>query len=218
MARLLHVDSSALSVGSVSKEIADTFRKTWQEAHPGGEITHRDLGRNPVPALDEAGIHAAFIPAEQHTAEQSAAFARRTELVDEVFAADAYLFTVPMYNWGVPATFKAWLDQIILAGRTLVFDGAPPLAGRPATIVLAYGGGYDPGTPRDGWDFVQPYLETVLGKALGLEVTVIKAQLTLAERNPAMADLIPASKQLRAAAHEAAESRARTLAGQFAAA
>lgn len=218
MVRLLHVDSSALSVGSVSKEIADTFRKTWQEAHPDGEITHRDLGRNPVPALDEAAIHAAYIPAEQHTAEQAAAYAQRTELVDEVFAADAYLFTVPMYNWSVPATFKAWLDQIIQAGRTLVFDGPPALSGRPATIVLAYGGGYDAGTPREGWDFVQPYLETVLGKALGLDLTVIKVQLTLAERNPAMADLIPASKQLRAAAHEAAETHARTLAGQFAAA
>ncbi|HZP54052.1 FMN-dependent NADH-azoreductase [Actinocrinis sp.] len=218
MARLLHVDSSALTVGSVSKEIADTFRKTWQEAHPDGEITHRDLGRNPVPALEEAGIHAGFMPQEQHTPEQAAAFALRTELVNEVLAADAYLFTVPMYNWGVPATFKAWLDQIILSGRTVSFDGTPPLAGRPATIVLAYGGGYDPGTPREGWDFVQPYLETVLGKALGLDVTVIKAQLTLAERNPAMADLIPAAQQLRAAAHEAAESHARALAGQFAAA
>lgn len=218
MVRLLHVDSSALTVGSVSKEIADTFRKAWQEAHPDGEITHRDLGRNPVPALDEAGIHAGFMPAEQHTPEQAAAFALRTELMDEVIAADAYLFTVPMYNWGVPATFKAWLDQIILKGRTAALDQTPPLAGRPATIVLAYGGGYDPGTPREGWDFVQPYLETVLGKALGLDVTVIKAQLTLAERTPAMADLIPASKQLRAAAHEAAQSHARALAGQFAAA
>ena len=216
MARLLHVDSSALSAGSVSKEIADTFRKTWQEAHPDGEVVHRDLGREPVPALGEAGIHAAFVPPEQHTPEQAAAFALRTDLVDEVLAADAYLLTVPMYNWGVPSTFKAWLDQIILAGRTVAFDRTPPLAGRPATVVLAYGGGYDPGTPREGWDFVQPYLETVLGKALGLEVSVIKAQLTLAERNPAMAELIPASKQLRAAAHEAAESRARALAGQFA--
>lgn len=215
MARLLHVDSSALSVGSVSKEIADTFRRAWQQAHPGGEITHRDLGRNPVPALDEAGIRAGHLPPEQHTPQQAAAFALRTELVDEVLAADAYLFTVPMYNWSVPATFKAWLDQIILTGRTLVID-APALAGRPATIVLAYGGGYDPGSPRDGWDFVQPYLETVLGRALGLELTVIKAQLTLAERTPAMAELIPAAKQLRAAAHEAAESHARALAGQFA--
>lgn len=216
MARLLHVDSSALSSGSVSREIAETFRKTWQEAHPGGEITYRDLGRDPVPGLNEAGTHAGFIPPEQHTPEQAAAFALRTELVDEVLAADMYLLTVPMYNWGVPATFKAWLDQIILSGRTMVLDREPPLAGRPATIVLAYGGGYDAGSPREGWDFVQPYLETVLGKALGLELTVIKAQLTLAERNPAMAELIPMSKRLRASAHEAAEARARVLADKFA--
>lgn len=218
MAHLLHVDSSALSAGSVSKEIADTFRAAWQQAHPGGEITYRDLGRDPVPALGEAGISAGVLPARQHTPEQAAAFTLRSELVDEVLAADTYLFTLPMYNWGVPATFKAWLEQVILTGRTLAFGQTPPLAGRPATIVLAYGGGYDPGTPREGWDFVQPYLETVLGKALGLDVTVIKAQLTLAERTPAMADLIPASKQLRAAAHEAAQSHARALAGQFAAA
>jgi FMN-dependent NADH-azoreductase len=216
MAHLLHVDSSALSAGSVSKEIADTFLKTWQEVHPDGTITHRDLGLNPVPGLAEDGLRAAFIPAGQHTAQQAEAFALRSALADEVLAADAYLFTVPMYNWGVPSTFKAWLDQIIMGGRTLTHDGNPPLSGRPATVVLAYGGGYDEGTPRAGWDFVQPYLETVLGKALGLDLTVIKTQLTLAESNPTMADLIPAAKELRAAAHENAESHARALASQFA--
>jgi FMN-dependent NADH-azoreductase len=216
MAHLLHVDSSALSAGSVSKEIADTFRAAWRQAHPDGTVTYRDLGREPVPALGEAGIMAAFVPAEQRTAQQAREFALREELIEEVLAADAYLLTVPMYNWGVPSTFKAWLDQVILGGRTMAHDGNPPLGGRPATVVLAYGGGYDPGTPREGWDFVQPFLETVLGKALGLDLTVIKAQLTLAERNPAMADLIPASKEIRAAAHSTAEAHARTLAGRFA--
>lgn len=215
MAHLLHVDSSAFSVGSVSKEIADTFRKTWQQEHPQGTITYRDLGRQPVPAIAEAGVSAEFVPAEQRTPEQAEAYALRHELVDEVVAADAYLLTVPMYNWGIPATFKAWLDQIILAGKTISHDGAPPLAGRPATLVLSYGGGYDPGAPREGWDFVQPYLETVLGKAIGFDLTIIKAQLTLAERNPAMADLIPAAKEIRAAAHAAAESHARALASKL---
>lgn len=215
MARLLHVDSSALSAGSVSKEIADTFRKTWQQEHPQGAITHRDLGLRPVPALTEAGISAEFVPVDQRTPEQIAAHALRHELVNEFQAADAYLLTVPMYNWGVPATFKAWLDQVILGGHTVSLNSVPPLAGRPATLVLSYGGGYDPGAPRAGWDFVQPYLETVLGKAMGLDLTVIKAQLTLAERNPAMADLIPAAKEIRAAAHAAAESQARVLAGKF---
>ncbi len=217
MAHLLHVDSSLLSAGSVSKEIADTFLKTWQEVHPDGTLTHRDLGLNPVPGLAEVAMHALYTPAEQRTPEQAEVFAWRSELVNEVLAADTYLFTVPMYNWGVPSTFKAWLDQIIVVGSTLTHDGNPPLAGRPATVVLAYGGGYDEGTPRAGWDFVQPYLETVLGKAMGLDLTVIKAQLTLAESNPAMADLIPAAKEIRAAAHESAQSHARALANQLAA-
>jgi FMN-dependent NADH-azoreductase len=211
MAHLLHIDSSALASGSVSKEIATTFRKSWQQAHPDGTITYRDLGSDPVPPLLEAGVTAGFTPVEARTPEQVAAFAARTELVEEVLAADAYLLSVPMYNWGVPATFKAWLDQILVVGRTAGLDGTPPLAGRPTTLVLSYGGGYDPGTPREGWDFVQPYLETVLEKAMGLDVTVIKAQLTLAERNPAMAELIPASRQQREDAHALATEHARSV-------
>lgn len=217
MAHLLHVDSSALSAGSVSKEIAETFRKAWAEAHPHGAVTYRDLGHAPVAPLLETHIYASFTPEEQRTQAQAAAAAQREELVREVEQADAYLFTVPMYNWGVPGTFKGWLDQIIVNGRTLTHDGNPPLGGRPATVVLAYGGGYDPGTPREGWDFVQPYLETVLGKALGLDLTFIKAQLTLAERNPAMAEFIPLAKEIRADAHATAESHARALAAQIAA-
>ena len=217
MSHLLHIDSSALSDGSVSKEIAETFRKVWAEEHPHGVVTYRDLGHKPVAPLRETHLHAAFTPADQHTEEQAAAAAQREELVREVEQADAYLFTVPMYNWGVPSTFKSWLDHVIVAGRTITFGGDLPLAGRPATVVLAYGGGYDPGTAREGWDFVQPYLETVLGKALGLDVTFIKAQLTLAEKNPAMAELIPLAKEIRAGAHATAESHARAVAAQIAA-
>jgi FMN-dependent NADH-azoreductase len=216
MSHLLHVDSSALSAGSVSKEIADSFRKGWAEIEPEGTITHRDLGLDPVPALDEAGITAPLVSSGSHTPQQESAFGLRDGLIREVLDADAYLFTVPMYNWGLPSTFKAWLDQIILAGQTLVFDGELPLAGRPATVVLSYGGGYDPGTPREGWDFVHPYLETVLGKALGLDLTFIKAQLTLAEQTPAMADLIPISKEIRESAHKAAAAQARAVAGKLA--
>jgi FMN-dependent NADH-azoreductase len=216
MAHLLHVDSSVFSRGSVSKEVADTFRKAWQDAHPDGTVTYRDLGAEPVPALGEAGFTSAFAAAEAHSPAQAEAFAVRDRLVQEVVDADAYLLAVPMYNWGIPSNFKAWLDQIIFHGRTLAFD-VPPLAGRPATVVLTYGGGYDPGTPRAGWDFVQPYLETVLSKALGLDVTFIKAQLTLAESTPAMADLIPAAKEQRVAAHTAADAHARTVAAKLAA-
>ena len=217
MTHLLQIDSSALSAGSVSKEIAETFRASWDAAHPQGTVTRRDLGQHPVPPIAEAALLANYTPADQHTAEQAAAAAFRNTLVQEVLDADAYLFTIPMYNWGVPAGFKAWIDQVLVGGRTLTFDGNPPLGGRPATVILAYGGGYDAGSPREGWDFVQPYLETVLGKALGLDVTFIKAQLTLAESNPAMADLIPLAKEIRAAAHTTAHEHAQSLAARIAA-
>jgi FMN-dependent NADH-azoreductase len=147
--------------------------------------------------IDEASVVGGLVPHEQRTPEQRAAIAVRTELVDEVLAADAYLFAVPMYNWGVSANFKVWLDQVLEQGRTLGLPEAP-LAGRPATVVLSYGGGYFPGTPREGWGHVRPYLETVLGKALGLDVRFVVTQLTLAERVPAMAELIPQAKEQRA--------------------
>lgn len=216
MAQLLHIDSSLFSEASVSKEIARTFRRTWAAEHPGGLVTYRDLGAEPVPALTESALFAAQVPEAQRTPEQVEALRTREELVNEVLAADAYLLGVPMYNWGVAGTFKVWLDQILVVGKTAGGE-VPPLAGRPATVVLSYGGGYFPGSPREGWDFVQPYLETVLGKAMGLDVTFVTAQLTLAERNPAMAELIPQSKELRAQAHEQAETSARSLAARFAA-
>jgi FMN-dependent NADH-azoreductase len=216
MARLLHIDSSARSSGSVSKEIAATFRAAWEQAHPDGVVTHRDLGADPVPALTEAAIFGAAVPEQDRTPEFAAAYAARLALAQEVLDADAYLLTVPMYNWGLPAGFKAWLDQIILSGHTADFAGVPPLGGRPATVILSYGGGYDPGTPRDGWDFVQPYLETVLGKALGLDVTFIKTQLTLAAVNPAMAGLIPLADQQRSDAHAKADAHARVVAERVA--
>jgi FMN-dependent NADH-azoreductase len=218
MARLLHVDSSLFAAeASVSKDIARSFRETWEREHPGGEVVHRDLGAAPVPLLSADAVVGGMTPEGQRTAEQETALAVRRELVDEVLAADAYLFAVPMYNWGIPGNFKAWLDQIIEQGRTMLPDGSP-LSGRPATVVLSYGGGYFAGAPREGWDHVRPYLETVLVKALGLDARFVIAQLTLAERVPAMADLIPQAKEQRAQAHASAEAHAKEIAGLFASA
>lgn len=215
MAHLLHVDSSLFTETSVSKEIARTFREHWAETHPGGVVTYRDLGANPVAALTEAALIGGMTPQDQRTPAQEAALATRAELVEEVLRADAYLIGVPMYNWAIPGTLKVWLDQVIEKDRTVSMGGTPPLAGRPATVILSYGGGYFPGTPREGWDFVQPYLETVLGKAFGLDVTFVTTQLTLAERNPAMSEFIPQAKELRAKAHESAAVQAKEIAARF---
>ncbi|GLW20767.1 FMN-dependent NADH-azoreductase [Microbispora triticiradicis] len=206
MSHLLHIDASARAKGSVSREIAATFRDGWT-----GTVSHRDLGAEPLPHLTGSAITSRWSPADQHTAEERAAAALQDALVDELLAADAYLFAVPMYNYGVPSTFKAWLDHVLIVGRT-VGVAETPVAGRPATLVLSKGGGYRPGTPREGWDYAEPYLRRILGEVLGLDLHVIAAELTLADTTPAMADLRGLAAESLAAAHAAAGARVRSLA------
>lgn len=213
MSHLLHIDSSALSQGSVSKELAATFRRVWAEANPQGTVTYRDLGTVPVAHLTEAGVTAGFMPAVAHNREQQAATLLRDELIEELLAADTVLVSSPMYNWSIPSSLKAWIDQILVNDRTITFDGTPgPLAGRTATVVASYGGGYMPGAPMEKANHCGPYLETVFGTGLGMQTEVISAQLSLAPRVPAMADLVPMAEQSRAAAHRAVEERARLVA------
>lgn len=207
MPRLLHIDASAQPEGSVSRAVAATFREAWE-----GEVVYRDLGARPVPHLTEAGISARTVDPAAHTAEQAMAAFLQDELINELLAADAYLFAVPMYNYSIPSTFKAWLDQIIVAGRTLSDDGV--LKGRPATLIAARGGSYAPGTPREGWDFAEPYLRTILADCLGLDLHVILAEMTLAEANPALAAFRDHRRQSIEKAHQAAAERARSLALQ----
>ncbi|MBO3749078.1 NAD(P)H-dependent oxidoreductase [Streptosporangiaceae bacterium NEAU-GS5] len=207
MPHLLHIDASAMAEGSVSREIAQTFRDQWD-----GGVTYRDLGQTPIPHLDAAGITSWFTPAESWSAEQAADAALQDELIDELLAADAYLFAVPMYNWGTPSTFKAWLDHVIQPSRTTGPDG--PVSGRPATLVLSKGGGYGPGAPKEGWDYVEPYLTRILSEVFRFDLHVITAELTLADRKPELADLRGVAAENRERAHTAARARARHLSGR----
>lgn len=212
MSHLLHIDSS-VSQSSVSKELASTFRRVWAEENPRGTVTYRDLGAVPVPHLTEAAVTAGFIPEAARNRDQQSAMLLREELIEELLASDAVLVSTPMYNWSIPSTLKAWIDQVLVNDRTITFDGTPgPMAGRPATIVASYGGGYTPGAPMEKANHCGPYLATVFGTGLGMQTEVIAAQLSLASRVPAMASLVPAAEQSRAAAHEAVEKRVRDLA------
>ncbi|GAB2862653.1 NAD(P)H-dependent oxidoreductase [Actinocorallia aurea] len=212
MPHLLHLDTSP-SETSVSRELARTFRAAWAEANPEGTITYRDLASTPVPHLAAAGVTAGFTPPAFHSPAEKEATALREELITELLAADTVLVSTPMYNWSVPSTLKAWIDQVLVNDRTLSFDGSPgPLAGRPATVLASYGGGYMPGAPRENANHCGPYLETVFGLGLGMETEIIAAHLSLAPRVPAMADLVPLAEKSRAAANIAAADRARAVA------
>ncbi|MBV2152857.1 FMN-dependent NADH-azoreductase [Kitasatospora sp. SUK 42] len=214
MPTLLHIDSSAVADGSVSREVTAAFRAAWLAEHPDGTVIHRDLAAAPIPHLELHGITAGFAPAEAHSAEQAAAFALREELMAELEGADAVVIGTPMYNFTIPSTLKAWLDQVILVGRTAGEE--PSAKGTPVTVVAARGGSYAPGAPREPFEFVTTYLEKVLTGMLGLEVDFIVPEFTLAANVPAMADFVPQAAESKAQALEQAARRGKELAARVA--
>ncbi|WP_328450432.1 NAD(P)H-dependent oxidoreductase [Streptomyces sp. NBC_00386] len=217
MATLLHIDSSASPNGtSVSRAVTDAFRAAWEEQHPAGTVVHRDLAAHPVPHITADAHTAGFAAPETHTPGQAEAFAARLKLIEEVENADAILIGAPMYNFSIPSTLKAWLDNVILMGRTAMTEDAKA-KGTPVTVVASRGGSYAPGTPREGFEYVQNYLKAVLGDMLALDVEFIVPELTMAPHNPAMSDLVPLFEASRSKALDEAAARAKKVAARVAA-
>ncbi|POX61723.1 FMN-dependent NADH-azoreductase [Streptomyces sp. Ru62] len=216
MPTLLHIDSSVFSTeASASRAVTEAFRKHWEEQHPDGTVIYRDLAAEPVPHLSAEAHVAGFVPPSAHSPEQAAVFAERVKLIEELERADAVLIGAPMYNYTIPSTLKAWLDNVILFGRTA--GETPSAKGTPVTVVASRGGSYAPGTPREGYEYVQNYLTAVLADALGMDLDFIVPELTMAPQNPAMAELIPLYEASRDQALEAAASKAKQLAERLAA-
>ncbi|MEU1320546.1 FMN-dependent NADH-azoreductase [Streptomyces tibetensis] len=211
MATLLHIDTSLNGEISHSRAVTAAFRHVWEDENPQGSVIYRDLDADPIPHLRAAAYYAGYTAPGDQSAEERAAFALRAELIEEAETADAILLSAPMYNYSIPSTLKAWIDHVFAVGRTSMTE-RPSLAGKPAIVVTSRGGSYREGTPQHGNDYVQSYLQQALGTGLGLDVTFIVPELTLAPTVPAMADLIPLFETSRSASLAAAESRARELA------
>ncbi|GAA1675251.1 FMN-dependent NADH-azoreductase [Streptomyces yatensis] len=216
MVTLLHIDSSVLpGEASSSRSVTAAFRKTWEEQHPEGTVIYRDLAADPVPHMTAAAWSAGYTAPAERTPEQSVAFAVRETLMEELEQADAILISAPMHNFSIPSTLKAWLDNVLLLGRTA--GETPSAEGTPTVVVASRGGSYAPGTPREGFDFVQNYLEAALKRTLGLDLDFIVPELTMAPRNPAMSELIPLYAASRERAFEDATAKAMELAKRLAA-
>ncbi|MBO1336828.1 FMN-dependent NADH-azoreductase [Streptomyces sp. VRA16 Mangrove soil] len=215
MATLLHIDSSVFDgPASSSRRVTDAFRKAWEEQHPEGTVIYRDLAANPVAHITADAHVAGFAAPEDHTPEQAAAFAERAQLIEELENADAILIGAPMYNYSIPSTLKAWLDNVILFGRTAGVD-APAAKGTPVTVVASRGGSYAPGTPREGMEYVQNFLGATLRDTLQLDLDFIVPELTMAPQNPAMSELIPLFEASREQALQAAKEKGKAVAARL---
>jgi FMN-dependent NADH-azoreductase len=172
---ILQINSSARRDASHSTRLAARIVDKLRDADPEVTLTLRDLNHAPHPVLDEAALGALFTRAEQRTPEQAARVALDDALIADIQAADVVVLGVPMYNFGVPASLKNWIDAISRAGVTFRYTEKGPeglLKGKRVYVALTRGGKYR-NTPADTQ---VPYLQTVF-TFLGLtDVTFVYAE------------------------------------------
>ncbi|GIF00211.1 FMN-dependent NADH-azoreductase [Paractinoplanes rishiriensis] len=208
---VLRIDASIQGPRSASTELADLAEAEWLATRPGTAFVRRHLGAEPLPAdAWHHAIHAGFTPEERRTDRHREALTLAGTLADELRAADAAILALPLYNWGVSQHVKTWIDLVIAGG----VHGERLLDGKPAIVLTTRGGGYSPGTPREGWDHNTAYLRRIVADVWGADLTLIERELTLAGVNPAMDPFLEAAELLKKTAHEAATQAGRALAAR----
>jgi FMN-dependent NADH-azoreductase len=208
---IFRLDASIRIDGSVTRAVATSLESALLADAPETKVLRRDIAREPLPSTAWANALGGFqIPVDERTPAQRDALALATELGDELAQADAFIFAIPMYNFGIPPHVKAWID-VLMTDPRLSPRGTKPMAGKPAYLVLARGGTYGSGTPREGWDHATEWLKLILGTIWSLDLTVIETELTLAHLNPALADVHGLAAQNLERSHAAATEHGKAL-------
>ncbi|WP_200331305.1 FMN-dependent NADH-azoreductase [Leucobacter sp. L43] len=191
------LDASILPATSASRALGDRVEQEWVDSHPETDVVRRDLAAEPISAeVWQAAVTGGFVPESERSPAQRDAMAFATTLADELITADALLFTVPLYNFGVSQHFKTWFDVAYTDPR--INPEGTALQGKPATLVTVLGGNYGPGTPKEGWDHSTPWLRRVLEDVWGLDLRIVERPFTLVGVNPALdafADLAASLKE-----------------------
>jgi FMN-dependent NADH-azoreductase len=164
---ILHIDASINGENSASRAISSSIVEQLKSTLWGEEVVYRDLAANPLPHL---------------TLDQFA----YTSVLDEFLAADAVVIGAPMYNFSLPTQLKAWIDRIVIAGRTFQYgpNGPEGLAnGKRVIIGLARGGVYSEGSPAAALEHLETYLRGVFN-FIGIEPEFVVAEgLNLSPEN-----------------------------------
>jgi FMN-dependent NADH-azoreductase len=162
--KLLHIDSSVLGPHSVSRQVSAAIVDRLRQATPSLDIVYRDLTQSPLAHL--SGSHLAAAQGAPAPAELGPDLAASKAALDEFLAADIVVIGAPMYNFTIPSQLKAWIDRILVAGKTFKYSaqGVEGLAGNKRVIVaISRGGYYGPGTPAAVGEHLETYLRWVFG-------------------------------------------------------
>jgi FMN-dependent NADH-azoreductase len=175
MPTLLAIEVSPRHQFSTSRKLTAHFIDQWKAAHPGSAVVVRDLTKTPPPFVDFAWIGGAFTPREHHSPESVAAIKISDDLIAELKAADHVVIGTPMFNFSIPAVLKAYIDQIVRVGVTVSPNNVGLLTGKKATIILASGGDFSPGSPVEKYNQASGYLRQVLAWIGIKEIEIILA-------------------------------------------
>lgn len=174
MLKILRVDASARVEASVSRQLADSVIEAINLNQRDVEVIKRDVGQNPPGFVSQDWIAAAF--SKQRTQAQKELLQESDQLIGEVRLADIILLSTPMYNYGMPASLKAWIDQVVRVNETFTFDLSrgdrpiePTLSGKRVVALTSWGEfGFEAGGINEGGDNLVPHLRYV-SRYLGVQ-------------------------------------------------
>lgn len=175
MKTILQLNNSLFSDEGQSSRLADAFVARVRADDPEARVVRRDLAEHPVAHLDQATFSAGLTAADERTAEQARAAAHADTLVAELRDADTVVIGVPVYNFLIPSTLKAWFDHVARAGTTFRYTENGPeglLEGKRAHVFVTSGGQY----ADTDIDFAAPYVQHMLGFLGITDVTVTRAE------------------------------------------
>ena len=201
--KLLHIDFSVLGPHSVSRQVSAAIVDRLRKATPGLDVSYRDLTLTPLAHL--SGSHLAAGQGAVPEAALQPDIAAGQAVLEEFLAADIVVLGAPMYNFTIPSQLKAWIDRILVAGKTFKYgaDGVTGLAGNKRVIVaISRGGFYGAGTPTAIGEHLETYLRWVFGFIGVTHPEFISAdgiQVGPEHREKAVADALKAAGNLNAA-------------------
>ena len=189
MARLLYIESSPRKDRSASIQVAREFLAAYRQSHPSDQVETLDLWAQPLPEFNGDTINAkyAVLHGLEHTEAQARAWKKVVETCRRFSSADKYLFSLPMWNFGIPYKLKHYIDVLTQPGLTFSFSPSEGykglVTGKPAAVVYARGGSYPAGSGAEGMDFQKSHFEMLL-KFIGFtDIRPIVIEPTLADKD-----------------------------------
>ena len=178
--KILNIVTSVKGDASFSNKLSNAVLEKLAKEYPQSEVQTFDLSKTPLPYLDELQLNAFYTPADAHSENQLASIKLSDDAIQDLLEADIIVIGVPIYNFGIPALLKGWIDQVARAGKTFSYDENGPkglITGKKVYLSVASGAIFSDG-PYKSYDFAEPYLRIVLGFLGITDVTTFRVEGT----------------------------------------